>query len=181
MNKELKNEYIKSLLETTFNNSETMRKHFEKSISNVVKLSAGLLAFDKPYIKTSFCYSYDEIMDCHAGTDTYQQAIKNCDVKAITFFNDNMEDLNRKLKTLQEEKIYFIRNYNRNDLAIKFVTESYKDRFPSEIIAEATDEDVEILIEAVKEEINKFMKRLQTYYKKYGLSKLRTWTYSIND
>lgn len=181
MSKELKNKYIKSLLETTFKNSETMAKHFETSISDVVKLSAGLLAFNKPHIKKHFCYSYDEVMDCHSGTNTYQQAIKNCDVKAITFFNDNLEDLNRQLKSLKEEKIYFIRNYYNNDLAIKFVSERYANSFPTEIIGQATDEDIEILINTVKEEINKFTKRLQTYYKKYGLTKLRTWTYSIND
>ena len=181
MNKELKNKYIKSLLETTFKNSETMGKHFEKNISNVVKLSAGLMAFNKPSIKTSFCYSYDEVMDCHAGTDTYRQAQKACDVKAITFFNDNLEDLNRQLKNLQDEKIYYIKNYYNNELAIKFVTERYAERFPAEIISEATEEDVKILIEAVKEEIEKFTKRLNTYYKRYGLTKLRTWTYSIND
>ena len=181
MNKELKQEFIDSIMETNFKNSEKMKKYFEKDITNVVKLSAGLMAFHKPSIKTHFCYSYDEVMDCHGGTDTYRQAIRNCDVKAITFFNDNMEDLNRQLKTLQEEKIYFIKNYNRNDLAIKFVSQRYVDRFPTEIIGEATDKDVEILIEAVKEEIDKFMKRLQTYYKRFGLTKLKTWTYSIND
>lgn len=181
MNKELKQEFIDSIMDTTFKKSERMRKYFEKEITNVVKLSAGLMAFDKPNIKTSFCYSYDEVMDCHAGTDTYRQAQKACNVQEQTFIEDNLEDLNRQLKHLQEEKIYFIKNYNRNDLAIKFVTESYKDKFPSEIIAEATEEDVKILIDAVNEEIKAFAKRLNTYLKKYGTSKLRTWTYSIND
>ena len=158
-----------------------MRKYFEKDITNVVKLSAGLMAFHKPSIKTHFCYSYDEVMDCHGGTNTYQEALKACNVQERTFINDNMQELNRKLKTLQEEKIYFIKNYYRNDLAVKFVSQDYADTFPSEIFAEATKKDVEILIEAVKEEIEKFSKRLNTYLKKYGTSKLRTWTYSIND
>lgn len=181
MNKELKNEYIENIMETTFKNSGSMKKYFEKDISNVVKLSAGLMAFHKPHIKTSFCYSYDEVMDCHSGTNTYQEALKACNVQERTFINDNLQELNRQLNALKNEKIYFIKNYNRNDLAIKFVTESYKDRFPSEIIAEATDEDVKTLIDAVNEEIKAFTKRLNIYLKKYGTSKLRTWTYSIND
>ncbi|MBR5304875.1 MAG: hypothetical protein IKU37_08645 [Candidatus Gastranaerophilales bacterium] len=181
MNKELKNQYIENILQTTFKNSEKMKKYFESDITNVVQLSAGMMAFHKPHIKTSFCYSYDEVMDCHAGTDTYKQALKKCDVQAITFINDNLFDLNRQLKNLKESKIYFIKNYYNNDMAVKFVNQEYADRFPTDIYSEATDEDVEILIEAVKEEIVKFTKRLNTYLKKYGTSKLKTWTYSIND
>lgn len=182
MNKELKNEYIENIMETTFKHQKSMKSYFEKEISNVVKLSAGLLAFRKPRVKTHFCYSYDEVMDCHGGTNTYETACYNArNVQEETFIKDNMEDLNRQLRMLQQEKIYYIKRYYRNDLTINFVSQGYADTFPSEIIAEATDEDVKILIEAVKEEIEKFSKRLRTYLKKYGTSKLRTWTYSIND
>lgn len=169
-------------METTFNNSERMRKYFEKEITNVVKVTMGLVAFYKPSIKRHFCFSYDEVMDCHCGTNTYQEAVDSCrNMQVTTFINENLEELNRKLEMLQEEKIYFIKGYNRNNLSIKFVSEGYKERFPFDIIGEATEEDVEVLKVAVQQEIEKFTKRLQTYLKRYGLSKLRTWTYSIND
>jgi hypothetical protein len=39
------------------------------------------------------------------------------------------------------------------------------------------DEDRLAILEGLKREREKFDKRLQTYLKRYGTSKIRTWTY----
>jgi hypothetical protein len=39
------------------------------------------------------------------------------------------------------------------------------------------DEDIEKIKEALEEEKTKFKKRLETYLKKYGTSKLKVWSY----
>ena len=48
------------------------------------------------------------------------------------------------------------------------------------IIREATKEDLLLIIEVYKQQIENFKKRLNTYLKRYGLSKLRTWTYLVD-
>ena len=48
------------------------------------------------------------------------------------------------------------------------------------IIREATKEDLILIIEVYKQQIENFKKRLNTYLKRYGLSKLTTWTYLVD-
>ena len=48
------------------------------------------------------------------------------------------------------------------------------------IIKEANKEDLFLIIEVYKQQIENFKKRLNTYLKRYGLSKLTTWTYLID-
>ena len=40
-----------------------------------------------------------------------------------------------------------------------------------------TNDELQSIIKAYESEVKTFEKRLQTYLKRYGLSKLRTWTY----
>ena len=48
------------------------------------------------------------------------------------------------------------------------------------VIREATKEDLLLIIEVYKQQIQNFKKRLNTYLKRYGLSKLTTWTYLVD-
>ena len=49
-----------------------------------------------------------------------------------------------------------------------------------ENIKEASPEDVEIIRQAYADARAKFIKRIQAYLKRYGLSKVRSWTYLVD-
>ena len=46
---------------------------------------------------------------------------------------------------------------------------------------ELSESDVQALTKAFEEARERFIKRLKSYWKRYGNTKLKTWTYSIND
>ena len=45
---------------------------------------------------------------------------------------------------------------------------------------EATIEDIKLILETLEAEKAKFLKRLNTYLKRYGLSKIHSWTYLVD-
>jgi len=174
--KELKQEYIEEALKHF---SESMRKYFEKETSAVYKTENGnLISFSKPSIEKSFCFGYDECV-----AESYEGASKAMrDLDKEKFFERNLDSVKRDLRELENsEKIYFLNQYRGGGRIQFFVSEEYKQKFPSEKYINATSADRSNLIEIQKQEIEKFKKRLNTYYKRYGLSKLKTWTYSTND
>lgn len=178
MTKELKQEFIDEVVEKVFNQSESMRKYFNSSVSAVVKTQDGfLIGFDKPTIEKRFCFSYDEHVP-----GSYEDASKTArDVNKNYFMQENLKSLERALKNLETENIYLIINYRQFGKITTWVTEDYKQRFETTKYFEISEADKQQLIETQKQEIEKFKKRLETYFKKYGVSKLRTWTYSVWD
>ena len=175
---ELKQKYINEVISTVF--KENMRKYFNNTISQIVELKNGsLVCFDKPKIETRFCFGYNELD--HEDYENTQNACSNFTESG--FLNENLKELYHNLKLLKNENIYIIRQYpSYNTLCKDWINEKTLNDYYSNVESIKLDEDdIKILIEAQKEEIEKFKKRLNVYLKKYGTSKLRTWTYSVND
>ena len=175
--KELKAEYINEVMTKIYNNSNSMRKYFENGVSQVIKTSEGfLIEFSKPSIETRFCFSYDEHV-----SGSHENACKQCDIKADYFIKHNLRDLTKGLKELENEEIFLIKNYDKSDLIMQFVSKQYIETYTNTPCKKISDADKQMLIDAQKQEIEKFTKRLNTYLKKYGTEKLHTWTYSCWD
>ena len=113
------------------------------------------------------------------------------------FINANLEDLNKRIKDIEtfinrffdKKETCFSSRYNKificknsyNHLAYLAWSWDYDNiRNKADIIKEATKEDLLLIIEVYKQQIENFKKRLNTYLKRYGLSKLTTWTYLVD-
>lgn len=166
-----------------------------KSVARIVELNNGdLLAIYKPKIKTSFCFCYgyngvgtqEEYGNAHAAKEI-------ADTQESCFIRKNLEQLTETIDLM--------------DVYIKSQTEGYcgtvplvpylgyagesirtlrfleKWRLKSMTAArrsnlrEPTTDELNKIRSAYEKEVKAFEKRLQSYLKKYGLSKLRTWTY----
>ena len=72
------------------------------------------------------------------------------------------------------EEVYLVKIYREGNFvgwrSLK-PWESYKE------YVKATDEDIEVLKRGVKAQIDDLTKRCATYWKRFGGSKLKTWTY----
>lgn len=174
----LKDEFIEEVISKVFKNSNSMRKYFISSVSDVFKSEDGfLIEFEKPRIETSFCFSYDEHID-----GSYEDAAKMCNVQKDYFVEYNLKSHKRRLENLMNsDKFYFVKNYEQTEKVVIWVTEEYKLNHPTLTYLDCSDADKIKLIEMQEKEIEKFQKRLETYFKKYGTSKLKTWTYSCWD
>ena len=68
----MKKLYIDLVVAESFHGSASMRGHFEKNISRVVKLENGyLVAISKPRIEKNFCFGYS---DSRYDTEDYDRA-----------------------------------------------------------------------------------------------------------
>lgn len=174
-------------------NSQTMMKYCESKYFDAIQLQDGMLVFNKPNIETHFCYSYDEFRP-----DSCDNAYKQCEAvrtKFDVFLQKNLRDTIRHITALHKaieeknnawEKVYIIDQYygEKNELK-SWVVENEHDiqfRFKGNVRYRLATMDELKAILNMYIEIKKYMtKRCQTYWKRYGGSKLKTWTYSMWD
>ena len=174
-------------------------KSFEtKYYEYALKFDNNFLCFRKPDIKTRFCFGYGlngvSIQEDYEGA---REQKKNMETNKQAFINANLESLNKSIEEIKtyikqwidKEEKFFSSRYNKificknscDHLAYLAWSSDYENiRNKEMIIKEATKEDVILIIEVYKQQIENFKKRLNTYLKRYGLSKLRTWTYLVD-
>ncbi|MBP5789255.1 MAG: hypothetical protein J6W29_03370 [Neisseriaceae bacterium] len=152
-------------------------KYYEKKTLCVKTLPNGdVIAFDKPSVETRFCYSFDEVgypesIDdsnhmCHEVSSDYD-----------VFLGENLKWLKRDLENL--EKMYHPIYLNRLDGVENVVRYSGYQNGANGWLARP--DDIEVIKSGIQEQIDYLTKRCAAYWKRYGGSKLHTWTYSIND
>ena len=165
--------------------SEKWVKYYEKKTLCVKELPNGdIIAFEKPHVETRFCYSYDEIADCRGGMDTMGCASRLCGkVKSDydMFLEENIKWLKRDLENL--EKMYrpiYLQRMLGMDVEHNVVSYSGYQNGPTNTWV-ASPEDIAVIKSGLEEQIAYLTKQCAAYWKRYGGSKLKTWTYSIND
>lgn len=173
--------------------NKSMMDYFDKKVSSVIQLSDGkLIAFDKEKIETDFCFGYGY------GT-TYDEAEEQADKarqSEVRFKHENLKKYDYMLTDLREvflddciAQLYLQRMSYTGEKEpmnlFKFCcyapshVEEYKEHYKD--ITLASKEDAETIYKAVLNEKEKMEKRLNSYLKRYGLSKLHIWTYDRND
>ena len=179
------------------NNLDT-KSYEAKNYEYALKFDNKFLCFNKPRIKTSFCFGYG--LNGVSTQEDYEGAReqkKNMETNQQAFINANLEDLNKSIERIEtfisqwidkKEKCFSSR-YNKificknccDHLAYLAWSWDYDNiKNKDAIIKEATKEDLLLIIEVYKQQIENFKKRLNTYLKRYGLSKLTTWTYLVD-
>lgn len=171
-----------------------MIDYFYKDGSFIVELDNGdITNIEKPRIETSFCFGYGY---CGVSTkddyDNAYNAMRNAQTNTEYFISENMRDIERYLENLHDTSLvcYKHLHYTGQEIGAKLKGISFERAYnlpdngtmPSdyngchdcEILS---DRERQALIAGYEEVKKAFRKRLDTYLKKYGLSKLHTWTY----
>jgi hypothetical protein len=170
---------------------ESLASEYFKDASNLMRAECGIIiAFNKERIKTEFCWAdegepYEHYKQVHKTQDSLQQY----------FLYENLrqyDDLIKELETRKRESgeiipvFYDIEYYSIGKLgyangvhAYRWyqVNDSEQDPRTRDLIHRMSDNEIKQAIAILKEERAKFEKRLHTYLKRYGTSKLHTWTY----
>jgi len=182
--KELKAMY-KNILTTEIWSDQSMVDYSVKNCAYVVELVNGnIITIDKPTIKKDFCFGYSNDSE---SFDNANDMARHASENKQYFIDKNLESLNRTLKQLRNgfdgSYDYYIYpqiysgqkgNSKLNGIAVKHTWE-VDDRLPN--VKKLSDENRERVIKGYEEVKAKFEKRLNTYLKRYGLSKLNTWSY----
>lgn len=158
--------------------------------TNYIRLTNGMIhRFEKPRVETRFCFGHGQ-----NGISTEEEekaAHEACEAmnEKAGFIHANMEKYEHFDKYIESyekdgSKIYafcnrengFCEFFNHDDMY--YMHQYYWDKVDNAY--ELTKDEVILLKKIIIEEKTKFMKRLETYWKRFGNTKLRTWTYLVD-
>lgn len=136
-----------------------------------VKLDSGdIVGIEKPKIKTRFCFSYGY---CGVSTpEEYNNAeacAKHARTKQQYFIDENLKQLDY--------------NFDDETMALKLgngiarVVEKAHYYYNAKDLQLLTANDLQRVADAYEVVKQAFIKRLNSYLKRYGLTKIDTWTY----
>ena len=150
--------------------------YFNKHISNAVKLdNGGYVLIEKPSINTMFCYGYSDTLD---GSEMQEagKCAHNARTNTEYFIQQNLNPLEEKICDLYAGALVY-KSYENARIYELCFDETAPKRYTDISFIELSKAEIERLVNAYKEEIKKLTKRLNTYLKRYGLSKVHAWTY----
>lgn len=189
--KELKAKYMDIITNEVWKGSKSMIDYANKKVSYIVELENGdITDIDKPSIETSFCFGYGY---CGVSTEEdYQGARKMADHAAKSeeyFLTKNLKGINETIAAYEDALSgSYHKPYKRSkycsqsaDSKLKGISffDSWCDVIPDGCI-ELSKKEIKALITGYEEVKKKFEKRLHTYLKRYGLSKVRTWSFLVD-
>lgn len=168
---------------------QRMLDYCRKEFSSAVRLTnGGILYFNKPRIDSSFCFS-----DEGPSYDFYCNLMQDRETRLAQYFLDrNLREFDEDIERLQSLRkdcrmLYIQRksySCQKGELNLwkwyswsEWDVENEPYRYTPGSYEKMTDEDRMAILAAMKHEREKFEKRLQAYLKRYGTSKIRTWTY----
>ena len=176
----LKQEYLDILARDVWSNDPHMIDYCRKRIAFVVRLeSGGLIEIDKPSIETNFCFGYS---DSAYNTDDYDRANQMAEYATTSegyFIEKNMQKIKTRIESLEKNQFYSRNRYN-GTASDSPIQQLVRCPFPGDLPDDAqliTERDRVALIEAWEKVGQEFRKRLGTYLKRYGMSKVHAWSY----
>lgn len=176
---------------------QDMWDYFKKDTARVVKLDCGrYIEIKKPRIHTEFCFGYHTYDDSSNGAERMAQHVT--EDGGDYFIRENLKDVNDRISeydgtdewiTFRGQKAYsFGGHWGEGETRLGYINfinpAVWYDHVNEKEWATAiplTENDIQKMLKAYKLVKLDFMKRLNTYLKKYGTSKLHTWTYWMDE
>ena len=162
-----------------------------KNYPYVIKIDGKIVNYGKPTIRTKFCFGYGQNgRFTDDEEDIASSNMKKADTDTSYFLNENLKELNSKIERLKkyldddykEQNFYIMKNYN-GIYRLEFVdmfNRNYGNVFKENKYMQLNKEQKQEMIDFLESIKADFEKRLNTYLKRYGLSKLKTWTYLVD-
>lgn len=183
-------EYKQRVLKAEKGNKEWLDYWLKKTSALMMTDCGIILTFEKKKIKVDFCWS-----DEGADYDEYKRLRSSEQSMREYFLAENLREYDNKIKELSTLKdkhgntlvpvMYERDAYNYcwgvADNSLRLLKEyDFEEEKKHRYVHRMTDNDVKNALAILKDERNKFEKRLNNYLKRYGVSKLHTWTYYAN-
>ena len=178
---ELREQYRQHLAAVVWQKQPKMVDYCLTECAQIVELHNGILTISKPRIEKDFCFGYS---DSAVDTTDYDRANSMVDHALNSreyFMRENLRNLNSVLDSLQDTSCtsYTQPQYNRteNDPLLRrlVVLEPWQTVNPN--MEKITEADRAALVAGYEQVKADFTKRLNTYLKRYGLSKINAWSY----
>lgn len=177
-------DYIKALNdEGIISRIRVSEKYFRNATKHIAKVGEGFIAIPKERIETHFCFGWSSIGQGAEIEDAFKSETRANSDESY-FINENLKNINRYIESVKNLDVYIYPKYyvcNADSKILSYSAREYWDNSNYKNERKATEEEKNSIINALEAEKADFVKRLNTYLKKYGLSKLHTWTYCCDD
>ena len=171
----MKNERLENELKKVWGSDQKMIDYCLKQADEVIEFHDAIVTLDKPTIQKDFCFSYGQYLctdnDKKEATVTQwftESNLSQCDV---------LEGLDDPYHTMVAVLVKSDENSQIRHLWVMSSFEAQEDR---SVVRVLTDDEVKMVKDAVERQKAKFTKRLNSYLKRYGLSKVNAWSYLLD-
>ena len=171
---------------------EKMVKHCISDTSAYMTINDLIVTISKPKIQTNFCFGYHANVswsDYDEASDAAECALTDQDY----FIYENLDrtDADAIISNILNEYSWFEpwldphHYYTQTDdcklAEIRWESRDRSEWAKSQGWRRLTDDELKDYYTLAYEEQVKFLKRLKTYLKRYGMSKVNTWTYWLDE
>lgn len=165
------NKFLAWLQEYVSGMNEKDKKYYLKSNVGAIKFDNKYMLIEKQSIENDFCF-HDE----GPNYEFYISLMEDENKLRDYFINENTKKLKGLLKNMKDgNKLFLSESYDGKELFYNIPMHYWQeDECKGRI---ATEEERMLFTDAIKFALEQFEKRLKTYLKKYGVSKLNTWTF----
>lgn len=145
------------------------RTYFVKKYIGAVRANGGYILIPKQSIENKFCF-HDE----GPGYENYKEVTSTEKTLERYFLSENLDKVDRKIKELKGDGLLYVTQ--PSDYNVSWNSGRYGEKLNDNDI-EMSDNIRNELIKAYSVCRDMFEKRLKSYLKRYGTSKIHTWTY----
>ena len=165
-----------------YHNNDGWLDYYLKKFDSIVEIDdSHYFAIEKPSIKTSFCFGYGF---CGVSTEEDRKRAnymaRVADTNEKYFIDENMKKIKDLKKSIDNAKTFCL---NNDAGELYTIEEDYFYRWPYSkplIYRDVTQEEKKMMLGMVDAVAARFEKRLKTYLKRYGLSKINSWSYLVD-
>jgi hypothetical protein len=162
-----------------------------KTSARFVRISSGIVAIEKPRIETRFCFSEDDRGQGGSGPGTLAYAARQCrDAETRSgFIRHNLDEFDRGARfkgvgnARPGRRFVSVSRYYSRDSRARYI--EFRDEFEPAYRGEKPGVDLsESDLAAIRDGFAvvraAFVRRLETWWKRYGADHVTTWTYWAN-
>lgn len=155
--------------------NDRMNEYVQKNLANVVQLSNGMLCgYSKPTIETRFCFS-----DEGPQYEYYKELCSDNNHLKSYFLSRNTKELDEMISVYEngDNKMPCVYDYENGLCKPSWCwrNDEHNDNY-----LPINEQDTKVILEMLYEIRKDLIKRLETWWKKYGVEKLHIWTYWAN-
>lgn len=164
--------------------NQKMVDYCVKKTARIVELSDGaLICIEKPVINTRFCFGYHANVHYTEEISTAEEAAAHAAKSQEYFKTKNLKSMDAMLKALENSEAGIRPQYTGTAESTRICElvfpEPWEPASPG--YRRLLPEDREKLREAYRTERGVFSARMDAYLRRYGLSKIHTWTYWLDE
>lgn len=178
--KELK-EQFRTLQADVWGTGSRMIDYCTRKAEFVIKTEKGFfLEIEKKSIEKDFCFGYRLSSSDTEEYDSANAMAIHARKSEEYFIEENLKGIKQQIEYLENttDSLCFTNHYcGQKNEVLKAITSHrpWETAKPSDI--ELSENDKALMIEAYKLQLENQKKKVSTYLKKYGLSKVHTWSY----